>query len=99
MMNETATACMCFSNYEGENCEIASQSVKTAQQISSATIAIAISSILIFYLLIIASDIFDYMVRDRSKRKAPRKMAKQLISCSIVDNKKSVAQRRQFVAI
>ncbi len=72
MINDTVTSCRCYNNYEGENCEIGSQSVKTAKNVSRATIAIAIVSIISFYIMIIVSDIFDYLLRNQSQSKGKK---------------------------
>lgn len=73
--NHTAV-CDCYSNYSGDQCEIESESLKTAKKVIQSTSIIAIITLIMFYLLFVCSDIHTWYVgrnRKRRERKAPKK--------------------------
>jgi hypothetical protein len=60
IQNQSKTRCKCYVGYGGENCEIESNSVKVVKSIQWTTTIICILCILIFWLLIIGSDVLGY---------------------------------------
>ena len=49
--------CVCFSSYEGENCETVNESLKITKQVISIASIIAICFLVCFYLMIVLLDI------------------------------------------
>ena len=55
------TKCKCFNGYEGDKCEIESNSVKLVKSVQWTTTTICIFSICLLWLIFIGSDILDYL--------------------------------------
>lgn len=55
--------CECFSLFDGSKCEIQSEALKTIKMIISITSLIAIAVVISFYLIVIASDIINYLMK------------------------------------
>ena len=59
--SQTETKCKCYNGYEGEKCDIESNSVKVVKYVQWTTTIICIVCITIFWLLVIGSDVLDYL--------------------------------------
>lgn len=70
VINSTEVVCKCFSMYEGINCEIESTKLKVTQRVTSAASIIAILTIIMFYLLIVACDVLEIILRCKKKKTA-----------------------------
>jgi hypothetical protein len=60
IQSQSEIKCKCNNGYEGEQCELESNSVKVVKSIQWITTIICILCILIFWLLIICSDLLNY---------------------------------------
>jgi hypothetical protein len=60
IQNLNETKCKCFNGFKGDKCEIEGNTVKILQGIQWLSIAICIFSIVLFWLLVITSDVLDY---------------------------------------
>lgn len=74
--NSVAT-CKCFAMYSGDHCEIESQQKKTIQQVSTTTSIIAIITLVVFYGLVLLSDILDFCCIHKEKFKPTRLSRKE----------------------
>jgi hypothetical protein len=59
--NQSATKCKCNKGYEGDKCEVELNAVKVVKNVQWTTTIICIVCILIFWLLVIGSDVLDYL--------------------------------------
>jgi len=59
--SQNETKCKCFNGFKGDRCEIGGNTVKILQGIQWLSIAICIFSIVLFWCLVIGSDILDYL--------------------------------------
>jgi hypothetical protein len=59
--SQNETKCKCFTGFKGDRCEIESNSVNVVKSVQWLSIAICIFSIILFWCLVIASDILDYL--------------------------------------
>lgn len=70
--------CSCFAMYSGNHCEIESQQKKTLQQVSATTSIIAIVTLVIFYGLVVLSDILDFCCIHKDKFKPTNKKIRNI---------------------
>jgi hypothetical protein len=60
IQSQNETKCKCYNGYEGDNCEIEGNTVKKVKYTQWSATIICIVCIIIFWLVIISSDILDY---------------------------------------
>ena len=66
---DDAPKCVCFKSYEGDSCQIMSESLKLAKKAVSITIIVAIIIIVIFYLVFIFNDLIRiFVLKGKFKR-------------------------------
>ena len=61
IQNQSDTKCKCLNGYEGDKCEIESNSIKVVKNVQWTSTIICIVCIAIFWLLVIGSDILNYL--------------------------------------
>jgi hypothetical protein len=61
IQNQTDTKCKCYNGFKGEKCEIEGNTVKVVKNVQWTTTIICIVSISTFWLLVIGSDLLDFL--------------------------------------
>ena len=63
--------CKCFNMYSGERCELESNELKTAKQITSSVVIFAIAIISFFYIFVVLMDVSKLLCKKPSRVKKP----------------------------
>jgi hypothetical protein len=61
IQNQTDTQCKCFTGFRGDKCEIEGNTVKVVKNVQSTSTIICIVCISTFWLLVIGSDVLDFL--------------------------------------
>ncbi len=61
IQSQNQTKCKCFNGFEGDKCEIESNSVKVVKSVQWLSTTICIVTISLLWLIFIGSDVLDYL--------------------------------------